>query len=147
MSCPRENINGEIEMGWNLIYKESGSNSRGGRSLSSTHLLVAPEWTPTMPLGVHIPRLRRPGAPSGHCPGASGGIGADSLMLFAVGRLRPVMLCGCFIARDQISHGGSLWRSLRSGRGKGAHCCWPEGALLLCYWFPFSLRVHAIYSL
>lgn len=58
MSCPRENINGEIEMGWNLIYKESGSNSRGGRSLSSTHLLVAPEWTPTMPLGVHIPALK-----------------------------------------------------------------------------------------
>lgn len=58
MSCPRENINGEIAMGWNLIYKESGSNSRGGRSLNSTHLLVAPEWTPTMPLGVHIPALK-----------------------------------------------------------------------------------------
>lgn len=52
MSRPRENINAEIEMGWNLIlpliYKESGSNSRGGRSLSSTHLLVAPDWTPTI---------------------------------------------------------------------------------------------------
>lgn len=118
MSRPRENINAEIEMGWNLIYKESGSNSRGGRSLSSTHLLVAPDWTPTVPPGVHIPRFRRPRAPRGHCPGASGRIGADSLMLFAVGRLRPVMLCGCFIARDQISHAGSLWRSLRSGGGK-----------------------------
>lgn len=56
--------------------------------------------------------------PRGHCPGASGGIGADSLMLFAVGRSRSAMLCGCFIARDQISRGGSLWRSVRSGGGK-----------------------------